>query len=267
MLKPEELALDDVKPNAGVLRKVDEQIVSELAKSIQFNGLLQPILVRRLNSAFEVVFGHHRLEACKRLGLKSISAVVTSLSTDDSFLTQVVENLQRNTEINPLAEAKGYISLIDHGWTINAIASRIGKSDSYVSDRIGLIRRLHPMIARRMLDNNKGHLKPSHCELLARLRSKRSQLELSDMVEQKRLSVRKLEKMISGGQPVKETVEERAGSLYVQLPRGIVERMQIEAGESVYVYLQSNKRIAIERAGVRTSELEQDEISVTIPND
>jgi len=169
---------------------------------------------------------------------------------DDCFLVKVVENLQRNIEINPLAEAKGYIRLIEHGWTINRIAQRIGKSDSYVSDRVGLIRRLHPAIGKK-IENNSGYLKPSHLELLARLRSKHDQLELSYMVQKNRLSVRRLEKLISGRQPLRSTVQKNGDSFYIRLPQEIVERTKIQAGDPVYVYAESRRRIAIELATLK----------------
>lgn len=243
---------------SAVLRDIDENIVTGLAKSIRQSGLLQPILVRPDDFAFEVVFGHHRLEACKRLGWKTIPAVVKRMSGAESFLTRVAENLHRNIEINPIAEANGYISLIDRGWTISKIAERIGKSDSYVSDRVGLIRRLHPEIAKKFKGSDMKYLKPSHLEILARLKSKDQQVELSYMIERKRLSVRKLERMISGGYPMRETVKERGDSLYVKLPKMIAEHINVSAGDSVYVYVQSRKRIAIEPAlALEASRMEQ----------
>ena len=245
-----EIPLSHVKLSQFSLRCINEEVVSDLSKSIQTNGLLQPILVRPRGVSYEVVFGNHRLEACKLLGLKSIAAVVEELPDDDCFLVQVVENLQRNVEINPLIEAKGYISLIDHGWTINKIAERIGKSDSYVSDRVGLVRRLHPAIAKKIEDKN-DYLKTSHLELLARLKSKHDQLELSNIVERNHFSVRTLEKMISGSQPFRETVEENGGSLYVRLPHEIVEETKIEAGDLVYLYPETRRRIAIEPANLK----------------
>jgi len=243
----QELPIDSIRTGLEGLRTVDDNVVSELAKSIQTNGLLQPILVRPVSSSYEVVFGHHRLEACKRLGWKSISAIIRAMSAEDSFLTKVVENLQRNIQINPLMEAKGYINLIAHGWTINKIAKRIGKSDSYVSDRIGLIRRLHPDVANKITDA--GDLKPSHGELLARLKSKQEQLELSGLVERRRLSVRGLEMMISGDQPLKESIESNGKTLYVKLPQQVTDQTNLKAGDLVYVYVQSRtKRITIELA-------------------
>jgi len=245
--KPEELPLDRIRTTQNALRDLDQDIVTDLAKSIQRSGLLQPILVRPDHPWFEVVFGHHRLEACKRLGWKAIPALVKTMSDDESFLTRLIENIHRNIEINPLAEASGYITLVDNGWTVNKIADRIGKSDSYVSDRIGLIRRLHPEIAKKFNGNDNKYLKPSHLEALAHLKSKKEQVELSDVVVQKHLSVRKLERMIAGGYSLRETIEERAGSLYVKLPKAVAELVNVSAGDSVYVYVQTRKRIAVER--------------------
>jgi ParB/RepB/Spo0J family partition protein len=246
--KPEELPLDRIRTNCDALRDLDARVVADLAKSIQQSGLLQPILVRPDRSWYEVVFGHHRLEACKRLGWQTIPALIKAMSDGDSFLTRLVENLHRNVEINPIAEASGYIRLIDNGWTINKIAQRIGKSDSYVSDRIGLIRRLHPEIAKKFNCADNKYLKPSHLESLARLKSKKEQMELTHMIEQKHLSVRKLERMIAGGYSTRESVEERGDSLYVKLPKAVAEQVSIKAGGSVYVYVQTKRRIAIEPA-------------------
>lgn len=247
---PGEIPLAQVRHSQELLRDIDQHRVCELAKSIATNGLLQPILLRPVGSSYEVVFGHHRLEACRRLGWECVQAHVKEMSSDESFLTKVVENIQRNDEINPLIEARGYISLIDHGWTINKIAEKIGKSDSYVSERIGLIRRLHPQIAKRVNGNCNGHLKPSHLELLARIKSKRHQIELSDIVERKRLSVRKLERMITGGQPFKETIEEHDESLYVRLPDDIAEHLNLKH-RGCSLHLSAEQEENCNRAGHR----------------
>jgi len=243
-LQLEQVLIANIDPNPEPLRRIDKIRVEELAKSIESNGLLQPILVRPIHGSFEVIFGHHRLEACKRLGWKSIPANIKEVSSEEAFLIRLVENLQRNTTINPLAEARGYIKLIEHGWTINSIAKRIGKSDSYVSDRVGLIRRLHPAVASKVLEN--GRIRPSHCELIARIRSKDSQLELSELIERKGLSVRKLEQLINNRQLFKQRVEENGGQLSLQFPQEIAEYMGFERGSQVFIYPQSKQRLVVE---------------------
>ena len=128
------------------MRDLDDAVVEGLAKSIEGVGLLQPVVVRPLGDGYELVFGLHRLEACRRLGWKTIPARVEEVSDEEAFLLNVVENLQRNGHINPVAEARGYKHLIERGWTMVQIAEKIGKSCGYVSDRLRVLHRLHPMV-------------------------------------------------------------------------------------------------------------------------
>lgn len=114
------------------------------------------------------MFGLHRTEACRKLGFRTVKSIVRDISVEDAFLASVAENLQRSTDIDAFEEAKGYQALLDKGWTQTKIAERIGKSDNYVSDRLNLIRRLHPSIASR-LDARKrqlvlGSLTASHAQ-------------------------------------------------------------------------------------------------------
>lgn len=243
---PQELQLDRISSSVELLRDLDEKTVQDLTKSIAANGLLQPILVRPIKNSFEVVFGHHRVEAFRRLHWQSIPAYIKEMSDDNAFVSKVVENIQRNNEINPIREAKGYISLINHGWTVDSIAHQIGKSDSYVSDRIGLIRRLHPEISRKLRVDHNRFLKPSHAELLARIKSKQQQFELSELVERKRLSVRKLELLLSSKQPLKEKLQKRENSLYLEIPQSMALLMGLEDGSPVYVFMPSRKRFFVE---------------------
>ena len=243
---PELVPIERIRVSPPFLRRLDESTVVDLAKSIQSNGLLQPILVRPLSDGYGLVFGHHRLEACKRLGWAAIPVMIKEMSSEECFLTKIVENIQRNVEIDPLVEAKGYVTAIEHGWTINSIAERIGKSDSYVSDRIGLVRRLDDKVAKVFCEDPNGHLKPSHLELLARIRSKAYQYELSELIQRKRLSVRKLELLISSSQPLKTNIGSDQDSLYVRIPSTIAQKLGLQAGSQVYLYTQSKRRMVIE---------------------
>src|SRR5208282_2002821 len=75
-----EVDIDQLKLSTHLLRPVDETIVSELVRSIGHTGLLQPILVRRCADGLEIVFGNHRVEACRRLGYSKISAFIANLT-------------------------------------------------------------------------------------------------------------------------------------------------------------------------------------------
>ena len=226
------------------LRRVDTKLLEELCASIKHLGLLQPILVRPVaRETFEVVFGLHRVEACRKLGLKSIPAIVRSLSPEQAFLARVTENLSRNVYVDPISEAKGYIALVDKHYTIGEIAKQIGKSDSYVSDRIGLIRRLHPQIVER-IDGSKT-LTATHAVLLSRVEDLHRQLELAGLVERKRLSVRSLEELVRNRLPIRINVVSSDKSDQVALPSRILRIVDIRPGETLYLRLK-RKRLVME---------------------
>ncbi|MEM2661210.1 MAG: ParB/RepB/Spo0J family partition protein [Nitrososphaeria archaeon] len=193
VFKEEEIEIEKIDSSYFSLRKIDEEFLKELMNSIKYCGLLQPILVRRSGDRFVVIAGNHRLEACKRLGWKKIKALVTDISLEESFLLQVAENLQRNTKINVVAEARGYKWLIERGWTLNQIAKKIGKSDKYVSARIRIIEKLHPYILEKLSLGKYKHLTPSHAEQLALINDQSKQLELARIIEEEKLSVHELE--------------------------------------------------------------------------
>jgi ParB family chromosome partitioning protein len=192
----EEIDIDKIDRPCTILREIDEEFITELMRSIKSVGLLQPILVRCVGDRYVTIFGNHRLEACKRLGWKKIKALVANVSPEEAFLLQVVENIQRNVKINVVAEAEGYKRLIERGWTLKEIAEKIGKSDKYVSARVRIIEKLHPEILKKLSQKEYKHLTASHAEQIALINDKKKQLELARIVEERKISVRKLEKII-----------------------------------------------------------------------
>jgi len=130
------------------------------------------------------------------------AGTVKPLSGDDAFLASVAENLQRNADIDAFEEARGYQSLIAKGWTQTEISQRIGKSDSYVSDKLSLIRRLHHRITAKLEENRSngilGNITATHAQRLARVKDLARQLELASLIEETKLSVRDLEKSARG---------------------------------------------------------------------
>jgi len=192
-----EINLEEILPVVVSLRPLDEKAVEELMESIQSNGLLQPVVVRPIDERqFRLIFGSHRLEAVKRLGWKSIPAMIRSASDEESFLISVTENLQRNVYVNPIAEAKGYKNLVSKGWTIGEIARRIGKSDSYVCNRMRVFERLHPELKKQIeFPRGNSPLTLSHAEHLSTIRDPVQQLELARLVRERNLSLHQLERL------------------------------------------------------------------------
>jgi len=126
-------------------RFFDEAKLAELADNIRQHGVLQPILLRPLPEGeagtFELVAGTRRYRASKLAKRESIPATVRDLTDGQALELQVIENVQR-VDVHPLDEAQGYAALIDlqpDTYTVETIASRVGRSPAYVSGRLRLV--------------------------------------------------------------------------------------------------------------------------------
>ncbi len=195
-----QLPIDSISPQGYNLRRLDPHVVEDLARSISAVGLLQPIMVTpRADGRFEVVFGNHRLEAAKQTGLKLIPGLVRQITAQEAFLLQVTENIQRNVKMNTIAEARGYKHLIREGWSIHRIGSYVGKSDSYICDRLRLLDKLAPEIQLTLERNSNGPISISHAEQLSLIDNKFKQLDLARLIETQRLTVRQLERLMTEG--------------------------------------------------------------------
>lgn len=110
--------------------------IDELADSLREHGPLQPIVVRRLASGYELIAGHRRLQAAKVLGWTDIAAVVREETADQAYNLTLVENLQRE-DLTPKEEASALESLVrERGWTTRQVGEAIKRSHIYVSRRL-----------------------------------------------------------------------------------------------------------------------------------
>jgi ParB/RepB/Spo0J family partition protein len=116
----------------------NEQSIMELAKSIEVNGLLQPLLVRPTGNRYELVCGERRLRACKLIDLKSVPVQIKYLNDQEALEAQIIENLERE-DVHPLREAETFKLMIDKGnYRIEDIATKIAKSEKFVLQRLSL---------------------------------------------------------------------------------------------------------------------------------
>lgn len=213
-----EIEVDRIRSGKFCLRDLDDMVVGDIANSIEGTGLLQPVVVRPISDGYELVFGLHRLQACKQLGWKRIPAIIKKASSEEAFVMHVVENLQRNAHINPIAEAQGYKFLISRGWTMVQIAKKIGKSCSYVSDRLRVLHKLHPRVRRKLsFPRGKTGINISHAEHLSLVEDPQLQLRLAKTIEEEGMSVRKLERMVRKLRRVEESLP--VGCLCMKCPK------------------------------------------------
>jgi ParB family transcriptional regulator, chromosome partitioning protein len=135
----ERVLLSKLHHSKFLLRDV-KQSMEELQTSIEEKGLLHPIVVRVDGNGYEIVAGNRRFAACKQLGWKSITCHIMELDDKNAFETSLIENLQHRT-LNAVEEAFAYKKYIEeYGWGgVSELAKKIGKSHSYVSNRIRLL--------------------------------------------------------------------------------------------------------------------------------
>jgi ParB family chromosome partitioning protein len=127
-------------PNPFQPRRVfDEEALAELSQSIQQYGLLQPIVVRKTMSGFELVAGERRWRAAKLAGMELIPAIVKDYSDGEMTEIALIENLQREN-LNPIEEAMAYRKLMDQfGLTQEEVSQKIGRSRSMIANMVRLL--------------------------------------------------------------------------------------------------------------------------------
>ncbi len=135
---PVELGLIDPNPFQP-RRHFDEGELAELAQSIKMMGVLQPILLRRMDERYQLVAGERRVRAAKLAGLENIPAVVRDVSDQETMEMALVENLQR-ADLNPIETARAYQRLSEElGWTQEQIGERVGKSRPHIANHLRIL--------------------------------------------------------------------------------------------------------------------------------
>lgn len=163
-------------------RKVyEEKALNDLADSIKIKGIVQNLVVRPLKETlgdYEIVAGSRRFRAAKIAGLKAVPCVIRTYTDAEVLEIQVIENNQRE-DVHPLEEGEGYAALLKvEGYTVEAIAGKIGRSDKYVRERLQLAH-LCPK-AKELYQ--KDILKYTHCRILARLTIEQQENAIKDIV-------------------------------------------------------------------------------------
>ena len=177
-------------PSATQPRKIfNERKLGELADSIKQNGLIQPIIVRKVEKGYEIVAGERRWRASQLAQKHAVPVVIRQLSDKAAIEYGLVENIQRE-DLNPIEEAQSYKSLIDqYNYTQEQLATILGKSRSYIANILRLLTLPEKVIY--MVFN--GKLSSGHARAMIGLDNA---LELARIVLSKGLSVRQLEKLV-----------------------------------------------------------------------
>jgi len=191
-----EVDIDLLRPNRAQPRTaIDEGKIEELSRSIKSNGVIQPIVVRKAETGYEIIAGERRWRASQRAGLLKVPVVVRDVADDRLLAVALIENIQRE-DLNPIEEAQAYRKLSDdYHLTQDQIAEAVGKDRSSIANFIRLLKL--PREIRE--DLGAGALSMGHARALLGLTDENAQLRISREIVSRNLSVRETEAMVKRG--------------------------------------------------------------------
>ena len=189
------LYLDDIIPNRFQPREVfDERPLKELAVSIKEHGVIQPIIVRKVNDKYEIIAGERRYKASALAGLTKIPAIIRDLDDKETSKVALLENLQRKN-LNPIEEAKTYQKILElDQMTQEELAKTMGKSQSAVANKLRLLS-LPEEVQDALLKEN---ISERHARTLLNLKTPQEQKDMLKKIIDERLTVRQVENLIKG---------------------------------------------------------------------
>jgi len=188
-----EVPVDAVQPNKRQPRTVfEDESLDALASSIEEVGVLQPIVVRRSGSGYELIAGERRLRAAKRAGLATIPIVVRESDDTESLREALIENIHRE-DLNPVELAEAFRELLDElGLKQETLAERLGMSRSHIANTIRLLQ-LPPDVQTHLAE---GKIQAGHGRALLSLADGDAQSSLAMRIAAEDLSVREVEELV-----------------------------------------------------------------------
>ena len=230
------LYLDDIIPNRFQPREVfDDQALKELAVSIREHGVIQPIIVRKVEDKYEIIAGERRYKASTMAGLTKIPAIIKNLDDKESSKVALIENLQRK-DLSPIEEARTYQKILEleENMTQEQLAATLGKTQSSVSNKLRLLD-LPEEIQDALL---KEKISERHARSILSIEDKNDQIKMMDKVIAEKMTVRELDKEIKimkgelepdGEKPQELTVEETMPPLtpsVTEIPQEPIQKLE-----------------------------------------
>lgn len=189
-----EIALEDIIPNRFQPRLTfDVDALNDLARSIKEHGIIQPLVVRKVQNKFEIIAGERRFKAAGMIGMKTVPCIIMDLSDGESAEVAIVENIQRK-EMTPLEEAKSFKKLLEKGYlTQEDLAKKMGKSQSSIANKLRLLN-LDDLVQDAILNNK---ISERHARSLLRVNDKMEQRNILNEIIQNRLTVKQTDDLIN----------------------------------------------------------------------
>jgi len=188
-----DIELDKIAPNPFQPRRhFDEQAMQELADSIRSNGVLQPVIVKKVANGYLLVAGERRCRASKIAGFSTVPAIIRDYNNQYLAELALLENIQRE-DLSIVEEAEAYQNAIQSlNLTHLELAQKIGKSRSYVSNALGIL-----TLPKEVLEEiNKGNISMGHARSLSKLKDVSRIRKIAALIIQERLTVRDIESLV-----------------------------------------------------------------------
>ena len=205
-----EVSVEDIIPNRFQPRLAfDEKALKDLAESIKIHGIIQPLVLRRLNDKFEIIAGERRYKAACMAGLTKVPAIIKEIDDNKSAEIAVVENLQRKN-LTAIEEAQSYKKILDKGYiTQEELAARMGVSQPTIANKLRLLN-LSQEVQDALLGNK---ISERHARSLLAITDQNIQVQMLRRIISERLTVRQTDEEISKllGKPINNStpVEEK----------------------------------------------------------
>ncbi len=202
-----QLEVNKIVPNRFQPRTIfDEEKIKELAQTIRTHGMIQPIIVRKIDDGnYELIAGERRWRAVTLLEWEHIPAIIRDLTDTETASIALIENLQRE-ELTAIEEAKAYSQLLEmHSLTQEALAQRLGKNQSTIANKLRLLKLPEPVQDALM----KKEITERHARALIKLKVEQKQLELLRLIIENDLNVKQTEEKIASMQKEKKPKRKR----------------------------------------------------------
>ena len=252
--EPTEVELDSIVPGSMQPRThFDEASLQSLAESIRSHGIVQPLLVRRRGDNYELIAGERRWRAAKLAGLEKVPVVVKDVPDDSLLEIALIENIQRE-DLNPIEEAQAYKKLIETvGLTQEALASRVGRDRSYITNYLRLLR-LPDDLQQLVID---GRLSTGHARTLLALTHVDLQRRMARKIIDDGLSVRATELLVHKSSEEKSAKKSAASQTDDPNVRAAESKLRRALGTQVKISQTAEGKGKIEISFFDTSDLDR----------
>ena len=246
-----------IEPNRDQPRKdFNEEELQELAESIKNYGVLQPLLVQKKGTSYELIAGERRWRAAKLAGLKEVPVVLREYSKQQAMEIALIENVQR-ADLNPIEEAQAYQQLVkEFHLTQEEIAARVSKNRATITNAMRLLK-LDEEIQNLLI---KGAISSGHARAILSLEDKKKKKKAAKEVLDKRLSVRETEKLVkrlARASAEKNERNEKKDDALALIFQDLEERMKTIMGTKVSIHNKDRNKGRIEIEYYSEAELER----------